>query len=300
VEIVNRVHNQGYDIKEYYKALMDQFRNLLIGLVAPRGDLLDVSDDESNEIRRQGKLAGIQKVQQCLNLLIAGEEDLKFTSHPRLVLETMMIKLCRLGEVLSFDDLIQKVGALEERLSGAAPSGSGTEDQAPPGRLAEDRIEWGREETEAEASQPSAKNSRRDWEGLLQFLQTKNGPMANILKGWRLLGLSDDVIEISRGASAFSSSYLDEPERLAKLAEYCQEFFGREIKIKIVAKSAAAEPEGGEAEEPKPTEVEQNPIEAAPPVRNVLEVFEGQIKAKVPAKRDTQRAEGQKKRRKEP
>jgi DNA polymerase-3 subunit gamma/tau len=279
---------------------MDQFRNLLIGLVAPGSDLLDVSDDEASEIKRQGELVGIHKVQQCLNLLIAGEEDLKFTSHPRLVLETMMIKLCRLGEVLSFDDLIQKVGALEERLSGSAPSGSGSGDQAPPGRLAEDRIEWKREETETKASQPPAENSRQDWEGLLQFLQTKNGPMANILRGWRLLGLTGDVIEISRGASAFSSSYLDEPERLVKLAEYCREFFGREIKIKIVAKSAAADPQGGEPEEPRPIEAEPNPIEAAPPVRNVLEVFEGRIKAKVPARRETQEAEVQKTRRKEP
>ena len=297
VEIVNRVYNQGYDIKEYYKALMDQFRNLLIGLVAPQGDLLDISDDEINEIKRQGEMAGIQKVQQCLNLLIAREEDLKYTSHPRLVLETIMIKLCRLGEVLSFDDLIRKIGELEQRLSGSFPSKPDSEDEASTSRLADHRLEWKREGKEAKALQPTAENSQLRWEELLKFLLTKNGPMANILKEWRLHGLNSDVLEISRGASAFSSSYLDEPERLGRLADYCREFFGREIKIKIVANNVEGNPGEGQPKESTPIEAEQNPVEAAPPVRNVLEIFEGQIRAKVPAKTDGHGTEARKTRR---
>jgi hypothetical protein len=242
-------------------------------------------------------MAGIQKVQQCLNLLIAREEDLRFTSHPRLVLETIMIKCCRLGEVLSFDDLIRKIGELEQRLSGSSSPKPDSEDEAPPGRLADHGIEWKSAEKEAKALRPSAGNPRQDWELLLQFLVTKNGPMANILKEWRLLGLTDDVLEISRGASSFSSSYLDEPERLERLADYCREFFGREIKIKIVANDVKDVPEGGQPKEVRPIEAEQNQIETAPPVRNVLEIFEGQIKAKVPAKRDIQKTEVQKTRR---
>ncbi len=300
VEIVNRVYSQGYDIKEYYKALMDQFRNLLIGLVAPQGDLLDMSDDEIDEIKRQGEMAGIQKVQQCLNLLIAREEDLKSTSHPRLVLESIMIKLCRLGEVLSFDDLIRKIGELEQRLSGSLSSRPDVQGEAPPVLLADHQTEWKREEKGANSLPPSGRDSQQDWEELLQFLLTKNGPMANILKEWRLLGLTDDVLEISRGASAFSSSYLDEPERLERLAEYCREFFGREIKIRIVANNVSDEPGGRKPKESRPIEAEQNPIEMAPPVRNVLEIFEGQIRAKVSAKRDTHRTEVRKTRRKEP
>ncbi len=294
VEIVNRVYNQGYDIKEYYKALMDQFRNILIGLVAPQGDLLDISDDEINEIKRQGEMAGIEKVQQCLNLLIAREEDLRYTSHPRLVLETIMIALCRLGEVFSFDDLIRKIGALEQRLSGSVPSRPELEGEAPSGRLADQPLEWKREEKEMQALQPSAETCQQDWEGLLKFLQTKNGPMANILRGWRLHGLNNDVLEISRGVSSFSSSYLDEPERLERLAEYCREFFGREIKIKIVASHVEGDPDGGKPKEPSPVKIEQSPIEAAPPVRNVLEIFEGRIRAKVPAKTGSQGPNAQK------
>ena len=288
VEIVNRVYHQGYDIKEYYKALMDQFRNLLIGLVTPQGDLLDLSDDETSEIKRQGEMAGIQKVQQCLNLLIAREEDLKYTSHPRLVLETIMIKLCHLGEALSFDDLIRKIGELEQRLSGTSPSKPDLQDGAPPNRLADQRLEWKTEEKEAKALQPSGENVQRHWEELLEFLLTKNGPMANILKEWRLHGLNNDVLEISRGTSSFSSSYLDEPERLKRLADYCREFFGHEIKIKIVKNNVEETPEEGEPEEPSRPEAERNPIETAPPVRNVLEIFEGQLKAKAPAKTDSQ------------
>ena len=41
-----------------------------------------------------------------------------------------MIRLCRLGEALSFDDLIRKIGELEQRLSGSFPSKPDSEDEA--------------------------------------------------------------------------------------------------------------------------------------------------------------------------
>jgi len=39
-EIVDGIYTLGYDIKEFYRVLMDQFRNLLVSLVAPQNDLL--------------------------------------------------------------------------------------------------------------------------------------------------------------------------------------------------------------------------------------------------------------------
>jgi DNA polymerase-3 subunit gamma/tau len=114
IEIVNSIYHYGYDIKEFYKALMDHYRNLLISLVAADKNLLDVTEDTLKELQSQAKKAGIEKLQQSLNILITKEEAFRFTSHARLVLETIMIKLSRLGELLSVGDLIKRLEAMEK------------------------------------------------------------------------------------------------------------------------------------------------------------------------------------------
>jgi len=114
LEVVEKIYNYGYDIKEFYRALMQQFRNLLISLIAPQKHLLDISESDREEIMRLAEMAGEEKLHLLLNFLISREEDLRFTSNPRLILETTMIKLCSLGDLLSFEDLLKKLTSLEK------------------------------------------------------------------------------------------------------------------------------------------------------------------------------------------
>ena len=51
IEIVNSIYHFGYDIKEFYKALMDHYRNLLISLVAPDKNLLEATEETLKELQ---------------------------------------------------------------------------------------------------------------------------------------------------------------------------------------------------------------------------------------------------------
>jgi DNA polymerase-3 subunit gamma/tau len=285
--IVDRIYTYGYDIKEFYRVLMDQFRNLLVSLVATHNDLLDLTDKDREEIDRQARMAGLEKLQQALNLLIAREPDLKLTSHPRLVLETIMIKLCRLGEVLSFDELFKKIDALEKRLTTFSPDQSGT-----PGHLSDPGSDWeveGRAESGSEmtAEEPKGQN----WDDLLDHLSSKNGAMANVLKEWRFLRLKGETLEIGRGGNPFSLSYLDEPERLNKFVEYCREFFKRDLHIKIVDDKAKDERQ--EVPERKKTNYKQKEQSDLPePVQDILQIFQGEIKEEVSIKKEDAKGSG--------
>ncbi len=123
IEIVEQIYNYGHDIKEFYRALMDQFRNLLMSLVAPYDDLLDMVESDREALKAQAQRAGKEKLQQILNYLIAREESLRYTAHPRLVLESIMIRLSQMGEVVALDELIRKLESLEARLSSSGASG---------------------------------------------------------------------------------------------------------------------------------------------------------------------------------
>ena len=81
-----------------------------------------MNESEKEEVMRLAERAGSEKLQALMNLLINREEDLRFTSHPRLILETTMIKLCHLGDFLSFGDLLEKSNLLKKGCWGPWPA----------------------------------------------------------------------------------------------------------------------------------------------------------------------------------
>ncbi len=286
MEIVDRIYTYGYDIKEFYRVLMDQFRNLLVSLVAPQNDLIDLTDRDKEEIDRQARMAGLEKLQQALNLLIVREPDLKLTSHPRLVLEIIMVKLCRLGDVLSFDELLKKIDTLEKKVTAFSDrSGSA-------GHLSDPGSDWEVRGRAARGSEMSPEEPEgQNWGDLLDHLASKNGAMANVLKEWRFLRLKGQTLEIARGDNPFSSSYLDEPERLSKFVEYCREFFNRDLKVKIVDdKEKDDRMEVPEREEAHDKGKEHSDLPQ--PVQDILQIFQGEIKGEVSIKKEDPKESG--------
>lgn len=269
MEIVDQIYNYGYDMKEFYRGLMDQFRNLLVSLVAPDETLLDMIDKDREELKSQAEKAGPEKLQHILNLLMAREENLRQASHPRLVLETVMIKLCQLGEYLSFEELLRKMEVLEEKLISAPLAADPLHAS---GQVSDPGVDW-QAQNSSQASAGDAGNliDKEKWSDFLKFLASKNRAMANVLKEWPLLHTSADTVEIGKGKSTFSSTYFDEPERHRKLIELCRQFFKKDVQIKM-------SPFRQEEREDKPTEMETKRSNLPPPVQDVLDIFQGELK----------------------
>jgi len=269
VEIVDQIYNYGYDLKEFYRDLMDQFRDLLVSLVAPDEALLDMIDSDRHELKMQAERAGEEKLRQILNLLIAREENLRMASHPRLVLEMILIKICRIGDYLSFDQIIQRLEALEKRL---------TVDQTTAGKLADPGVGWQPKAPPEPASAKSAEGiGKEEWDRFLKFLSSRNRAMANVLKGWPLLHASGDMIEIGKAGNQFSSTYLDEPERLQKLVASCRDFFKRDVQIKLAPQKEQ------EKMNDKPPQTESKRPDLPPPVQDVLDIFQGTVREEITA-----------------
>jgi len=284
LEIVEKIYNYGYDIKEFYRGIMDQYRNLIVCLVAPQSDLLDMTDDSLRALEVQAKKAGIEKLQQSLNILINREEALRFTSHARLVLETIMIKICQLGELLSFKEITSKIDGLEKRLA-AFPS---SYNSIAPGAVAEGRTTWDAKDAEAKDPEEEIDLPQEDqWKKFMNYLTSKNTPMSNVLGEWKFKGLAENNIELIRGESGFSSVYLDDGDRMEKLTTYCREFFGRQMKIKIIGNVPASKIE--QQTSVKKDETGQRKYDEMPrPVQDVLKIFNGEIKDGIsPSRKET-------------
>ena len=281
LEIVDRIYNYGYDIKEFYRALMGQFRNLLINTLAPQNSLLDMNESEEEEAGRQAELAGSEKLQILLNFLINREQDLRFTSNPRLILETTMIKLCYLGDYLSMGDLLEKISSLEKRLVAA----SATIEQPKADHISDPGAQWVSGNREIEQAEPKSEpESGQSWDDFLSYLSSKNRFMFSILKDWQFLKLTEKTLEIAKGEQSFSSGFFDDKERHEQLSSYCRDFFQRDILIKIVANSRPQSQKklSSTMNHPEP-EAAKN-ADLPPPVQDILHMFQGEIKKGDPSK----------------
>ena len=289
LEIVDRIYNYGYDIKEFYSALMSQFRNLLVSVLASQNNLLDMNDRDRKRAQSQAEQAGSEKLHIMLNFLIHQEQGLRFTSNPRLLLEATMIKLCNLGDFMSFSDLMERINGLEKRLLTAATSCN----QTTTDHISDPAVEWASEKPEkieikpekvkAELEEVKATYEKEElidfgWGDFLSFLETKSRPMFNVLKDWEFRDLSTKTLEIAKSDQSFSASFFDDKDRYAQLSSFCRDFFKREIRINIVSgkRQSLNKNQTSNEKQHQMSETEKH-SDLPQPVQDIIHAFQGEI-----------------------
>jgi DNA polymerase-3 subunit gamma/tau len=113
---------KGYDLRFFYRELILHFRNLLLAKsVETIQDLLPLNPEELAELKETAAKASTEEILRCLLVLQQGEQGLRFSSHPQIYLESLLLKLGHFKKIIPLRELIQKV----ERI------GKSTEDSPP-------------------------------------------------------------------------------------------------------------------------------------------------------------------------
>jgi DNA polymerase-3 subunit gamma/tau len=269
LEIVDRLYNAGHDMKEFYRAIMEQFRKLLISVIAP-DSIVEVGDSEREELLKQSRLAGREKLEMVIHFLIKREEDLRFTFHPRLILETTLIALCRLGDFFSFGELLKKIEGIERRID----SGPKSAPADPVPQVADQELAW--EAPPKEADEPRSL-PEGDWERFLNFLSSKNARMFRVLKDWRFVGLTADSLQIARGSQPFTRHYFEDEVKREELRGYAKAFFVRDLEIRVLDSADARPEDTRQAEGPTPVSADEAAGDLSAPVQDILRIFQGEI-----------------------
>ncbi len=243
LKIIDKIYNHGYDIKVFYRMLMEHFRNLMICTIDP--DLLDAVKEEIDNFYNQANLLGVEQIQFILDFLLNKEQELMFTYNPRLFLEAIIIRLCRIKELFSFDDLIKRLEQIEKRWLQVLEKQDVLETEKQKGHI------------ELEEKQ----ETKKDWDGFLEFVAKKNRPMFNVMKGWLLEEISNNLIKIRPNNEGFSVSYFKEKETYETLRSYIKEYFGEDLVPKLVISKQKRKKAKNISE----------------PVQELLNIFQGKI-----------------------
>jgi DNA polymerase-3 subunit gamma/tau len=120
-EAVDRLVQAGHDLRNVTGDLLAHFRNLLLVQTAPdQEDLLDVSADAYSALRAQADKFTPAELSRVLDLLLAAQNDMRWTTSPRLTLELALVRACSPETDPTPAGLIGRLERLE-RLANVAP-----------------------------------------------------------------------------------------------------------------------------------------------------------------------------------
>ncbi len=114
----------GVDLRVFFKALIQHFRDLLVVKTVERPeDLLAFGPEELTRLREEAAKASTEDLLRYLQALQAAEAGLKFSSHPQISFETALVKLCHFRKLLDLGELVQD---LEDGRPAAPSQAAGT------------------------------------------------------------------------------------------------------------------------------------------------------------------------------
>lgn len=114
--------DNGKDITQLMHDLITYFRDLLMMKTVPH---LEEIQDRANYDRQFAEVAGLFETPlliQMIEQMTQVQNELKWQSQARLLLEMLMVRLCNIQSIQP-EDLLLRIQGLEEKLAGGAPQG---------------------------------------------------------------------------------------------------------------------------------------------------------------------------------
>jgi DNA polymerase-3 subunit gamma/tau len=129
---LDEAFQHGMDLKRFMTDLLDCFRSLLLLRISGCEQLLDLPADEITVLAETAGQHSTETIHQKLNLLLQAAETLRYSSQPRLALETAFLSIIEADQIIGVEILLGKLDAALQHLPADgvtpvdAPCGAGS------------------------------------------------------------------------------------------------------------------------------------------------------------------------------
>jgi len=279
------IFNYGVDIRRFLDDLMEYFRNILFCKIEGCSSLIDIPEEELKELQSLAQNYSSETVHQKLSLLMRAAEEVRYSLHPRLTLETTFLGIIEAGNVVAVSTLLEHINKL--MVAGPAPKKkvptTETDTTVPPSDPGKDITaspkhskDTGITDVKINKPVPQKKDVLKHWTEFIQFVKERKIWMAKDLQ--RAGAMQED----NSGPGELHLTYDDRADctlLLSKennrlLTEYTREFFGQTVKIKFIFPEDSDQTGGEQTESPSKIKKQ---LANDPLVIMATEIFIGQV-----------------------
>lgn len=278
IRILDDVVDGGKDPYSFTKDLITHFRNILVAKIMPNPEeVIDLSKEDIEVIRRQGDIASNEVITRIIRLLQKAEEQAKFSKQSRIYLELAIISLTKNELDVSQESVLGRLSVIEDYLRRGhvvpktdegqkpqvAPSTAPAAEKAPERKSKSDELTKAEElkvmknavKIEEEAFNDDCKVTldmvKRNWKEIMEALKARRQMIiqASIIVG-QPVKCDRGVIEVRFTKEyAFSRKRLEKKENKAILEEAASSILGEPVKFRF-----SVEGERAQQEEESPAE----------------------------------------------
>ena len=247
LDTVGRVYQYGHDLLQLYRSLLESFRNMVVLKAGYTG--ISLPQEEKDFL--QGLIAEVpfEELHRMLSVLIHAEGDLKFSSLPKITLETVLLRIISAPSLVDIQQLISRAPSAQAPAPARRP--------APP-------------PVPAERQKAPISSLPQSWEGFMTYLKDHDQPMYGMLA-------TVSVVDGEQGGVTLTCTgqFITEQVRkaLPEIHKKARAFFRREIDIQVLAQEAPPQA----VRKPKPSEARANAMKSSV-VKEVLTEFNGVVR----------------------
>ncbi len=108
-EIIDLIHNNGWDFTDFLDGLIEHFRNILSVVVSEKTELLETAEIYLPRYREYIKTYSTSDVLRILNFLIKSQTELKFSNNKKVKVEIILSHLIGLQNSATISEIISEL-----------------------------------------------------------------------------------------------------------------------------------------------------------------------------------------------
>ena len=244
--VIDQVYRYGQDLSQLYRALLEQMRNMMV--LKAGYENIPLPLEEKAFLQDLVRDSSFEEIHRALGVLIRAEEDLKFSSLPKITLETILLRIVAAPNLVDLQQILRLVASRTAALPLSQP-----QPPSPPEKY----------------RRPPA-STPRSWEGFLSYARDHDQALSAILAKTELL--SEDEGEVRLAVpSAFLAEQVN--RSLPDMLKRVRAFFQSEMRLKV---EVCADPNEAPPR-PRPSEIRSQAANT-PMVKEIVSEFDGVIK----------------------
>lgn len=286
LKLVDQIVFKGYDIGEFLAGMADHLRNLLIARSMKSTDLIEVSDDHKKRYMDVSAHFQEEDLLRLIRLVSEISASLKRTQHPKLLLETAMVRMIKMDKTVQIQDLLSRLGNsqqtespaaagtdsknLQDQQSSAATGKQNQDAERPKADSAGVDTDSGQKKTEL-----TLQDIQNGWDDFIARVRKKKITVGSFLQEGVLLDVKKEVVQIGFGLS--NGFHIDAIERARNLVtDTLKEVYGKKMKFQCVKKDFQDKKKSHVSKEDKMKTL-QKISEKEPAIKKILNDFDAEI-----------------------